>query len=105
MVPDAVLMDTQEELTDLLDRKAFVARLIDVVEILSENRKNASFAVNGAWGVGKTFVLNRFEEEIAKYPLEEDGPRKYLVFHYDCWKYDYYAVSYTHLTLPTICSV
>ena len=48
MVPDAVLMDTQEELTDLLDRKAFVARLIDVVEILSENRKNASFAVNGA---------------------------------------------------------
>lgn len=90
MVPDAVLMDTQEELTDLLDRKAFVARLIDVVEILSENRKNASFAVNGAWGVGKTFVLNRFEEEIAKYPLEEDGPRKYLVFHYDCWKYDYY---------------
>ena len=37
------------------------------VEILSENRKNASFAVNGAWGVGKTFVLNRFEEEIAKY--------------------------------------
>lgn len=90
MVPDAVLMDTQEELTDLLDRKAFVARLSDVVEILSENRKNASFAVNGAWGVGKTFVLNRFEEEIAKYPLEEDGPRKYLVFHYDCWKYDYY---------------
>ena len=90
MVPDAVLMDTQEELTDLLDRKAFVARLIDVVEILSENRKNASFAVNGAWGVGKTFVLNRFEEEIAKYPLEKDGPRKYLVFHYDCWKYDYY---------------
>jgi len=63
MVPDAVLMDTQEELTDLLDRKAFVARLIDVVEILSENRKNASFAVNGAWGVGKTFVLNRFEEQ------------------------------------------
>ena len=90
MVPDAVLMDTQEELTDLLDRKAFVARLINVVEILSENRKNASFAVNGAWGVGKTFVLNRFEEEIAKYPLEKDGPRKYLVFHYDCWKYDYY---------------
>lgn len=68
MVPDAVLMDTQEELTDLLDRKAFVARLIDVVEILSENRKNASFAVNGAWGVGKTFCVKQIRRGNCKIP-------------------------------------
>ena len=50
-----------KETIDLLDRGEFIDQLIRVAETLSENKKNACYALNGAWGVGKTFVLNIFD--------------------------------------------
>lgn len=75
---------------DVLGRQEFVNQLISVAETLAANKKNACYALNGEWGVGKSFVLEAFEKQIAAY--QQDGPEtnKYLVFHYDCWQYDYY---------------
>ena len=39
---------------------------------------------------GKTFVLEKFEEKLKEIQSEETADNKYYVFHYDCWKYDYY---------------
>lgn len=75
---------------DLLDRKPFVDRLLYICETLSNNRKGSCFAINGAWGVGKSFVLNMFENQIKNIQNEETNMDKYLLFHYDCWDYDYY---------------
>lgn len=75
---------------DLLDRQPFVEQLMNVAQTLSENRKSACYAINGEWGVGKTFVLDMFEKTIRD--IGQDGTvlSRYLVFHYNCWQYDYY---------------
>ena len=75
---------------DILDRQGFVDRLISLCSIVSGNRSNVCFAVNGKWGTGKTFVLDMFEEQIQN--VHQDGTvlSRYLVFRYNCWEYDYY---------------
>ena len=76
---------------DLLSRDDFVDNMIFVSEMLSINKKNACYAVNGSWGIGKSFVLKLYEKKLVEIPLSpERTVSKYLLFHYDCWKYDYY---------------
>lgn len=75
---------------DLLDRQPFVEQMINIIEKLSSQNKNACYAINGKWGVGKTFVLEMLENQIKEIQQEGDITDKYLLFHYDCWKYDYY---------------
>ncbi|MDR1769655.1 MAG: KAP family NTPase [Hungatella sp.] len=75
---------------DILNRQDFIVKIKKIVEMLSEERKNCTFAINGEWGCGKSFVLNRFIEEIQDIQSEDTAADRYLVFHYDCWKYDYY---------------
>ncbi len=75
---------------DLLDRQSFVEKMINVTEILANSKKNVCYAVNGNWGVGKSFVLDMFEQQISQYGTEETTRSKYLVFHYNCWQYDFY---------------
>lgn len=75
---------------DLLDRQCFVDKLLIVSKMLANSKKNACYAIDGEWGVGKTFVLNLFEEQIQNIPLEDSTLNKFLLFHYNCWQYDYY---------------
>lgn len=78
------------EKLDVLDRGGFIEKLMNLVKIISENKQGCCFGLNGLWGSGKSFVLEKFEEEIKKIQSEETSDNKYFVFHYDCWKYDYY---------------
>ena len=73
---------------DLLDRQEFVNRMFNVTELLAKRKKNVCYAVNGGWGVGKSFVLDMFEEQATKKIVNSHGV--YTVFRYNCWKYDYY---------------
>ena len=76
--------------TDVLGRQEFVNQLISVAETLAANKKNACYSLNGEWGVGKTFVLKAFEEQLRQYGQPDTTLSKYLAFHYNCWQYDYY---------------
>lgn len=78
------------ERIDLLDRQEFVDQILTIVEALSDNRKNACFAINGRWGSGKSFVLDMFEEQAQEIGREGQELPRYLMFHYNCWEYDYY---------------
>ena len=78
------------ETLDLLDRQPFVDRLIGIANMLADNKKNACYAINGGWGVGKTYVLDMFEKQIRDYGQEGTTLSKFLVLHYNCWQYDYY---------------
>ena len=69
---------------DLLNRQEFVDRVIRIIELQSVQKKTSCFAINGKWGVGKSFVLNMLEE------LLDVRYDEFLLFHYNCWQYDYY---------------
>lgn len=75
---------------DLLDRQEFVDRLLTIAGALSNSKKNSCYAVNGDWGVGKSFVLDMFEEQAKDIGVEGKTLSRYLLFRYNCWEYDYY---------------
>ena len=79
-----------EEKIDVLDRSDFIKKLESLVKIISENNQGCCFGLNGSWGSGKSFVLDKFEKEIKEIQSEQTHDNKYFVFHYDCWEYDYY---------------
>lgn len=75
---------------DVLGRDSFVNNVKRVVDIISDSKNGCCFSINGKWGSGKSFVLELLEKKLKIWQTEETGDNKYLVFHYDCWKYDYY---------------
>lgn len=81
-------MRIQEQ--DILKRTAIVNNLLMVVEGLESRNASASIALNGKWGSGKTFILQMLEEELDLRMTHDGTAKKYFIFYYDCWKYDYY---------------
>lgn len=77
---------------DILNREPFVEQIVRLVENISENKTSTCFAINGAWGCGKSFVLDRFEERLneIKVDIEEKSKYKYFIIRYNSWKFDYY---------------
>ena len=78
------------EKIDILNRDEFVQQLLRLVENISDNQASTCFAVNGAWGSGKTFVLDFFQEQLEQIQSEETYTDKFFVIQYNCWKFDYY---------------
>lgn len=79
-----------EQKIDVLNRDPFIDKIMRITELLSQDRKGCCFGINGAWGSGKSFVLEQFESRLKDIHSEETYDNKYFVFHYDCWEYDYY---------------
>lgn len=75
---------------DILNRKEFVESVIRFIQCLSKNKANSAFAIDGKWGVGKTYVLEMLEENLTVIQSEETADDRYIIFHYNCWEYDYY---------------
>ena len=80
--PLAVVADEELPL-DLLNRQGIIEQLMQLLNIISDKRSSCTFALNGTWGTGKTFVLNRLMKQLLDY---QDG-EKFYVFHYNCWQY------------------
>ena len=68
---------------DLLDRQDIVDSMKLLLKTVHENKSSCTFSLNGAWGVGKSFVMDMLREQLR----END---EYVVFKYNCWQYDYY---------------
>lgn len=71
---------------DVLDRQPFIDNILQFINQISLLKGTSTIAINGAWGSGKSFVLNQIEKQLRVY---QDGNR-YLVIHYNCWQFDYY---------------
>lgn len=78
------------ETIDILSREKFLEQLLNLVNIFAQNKENVTFSINGKWGVGKTWVINKFEEQMGEVQSEETATDKYLIFHYNAWQHDYY---------------
>lgn len=75
---------------DILNRDIFVDNLVKLVEKISDNEASTSFAINGVWGCGKSFVLDMFEDRLSKIQSEETSKEKFFIIRYNSWKFDYY---------------
>lgn len=80
------VLGTEKLPIDLLNRQGIIDQIVQLLNIISDNRSSCTFALNGTWGIGKTFVLTRLMKQLLDY---QDG-EKFFVFHYNCWQYDYY---------------
>lgn len=78
------------EKVDILNRGEFVEQLLRLMEHISSNKAATCFAINGAWGCGKSFVLDIFQEKLEQIQSEETHTDKYFVIRYNSWKFDYY---------------
>lgn len=76
---------------DFLKREQTLNDLTMVVDRLSRIKRGATFALDGSWGSGKTFLLDMFEEIISEIQDEENCDNRFFIVKYDCWKYNFYS--------------
>lgn len=67
---------------DILQRDGYIEILKNIIDGVSAGKKSSVFAIDGKWGIGKSFIIDKLNKEIDK--------SKYVVFNYNCWQYDYY---------------
>ena len=79
-----------ETLVDVLNREKNLEMIVDIIEKFSEKKESVSFAIDGEWGCGKTFLLQMIEKNLIVKQDEINTREKYLILHYNCWKFDYY---------------
>ncbi|MCR4948007.1 MAG: KAP family NTPase [Treponema sp.] len=70
---------------DFLSRQPYINLLKSIIANQSNNPLGYSFAIDGEWGCGKTWILTELESQ-----LEDDSKNKYLIFHYNAWENDFY---------------
>ena len=71
--------------TDYLSRQPYLDLLKLIIANQCDNPNGYSFAIDGEWGCGKTWILTELEKQ-----LTEDLEKKYLIFHYNAWENDFY---------------
>lgn len=71
--------------TDCLSRQPYIELIKSIILNQSNNPLGYSFAIDGEWGCGKSWVLTELENQ-----LTADNKNKYLVFHYNAWENDFY---------------
>ena len=70
---------------DLLFRQPYLDLLKSIIANQCEKKIGYSFAIDGEWGCGKTWILNELENQ-----LESESKNKNLIFHYNAWGNDFY---------------
>ena len=79
-----------ESKEDVLNREPFVKQIVDLTKVLSDKHKNCCFAIEGEWGSGKSFVLEKIQKWLQEEQSEATHTDRFFVVRYDCWQYDYY---------------
>lgn len=75
---------------DILNREEFIQTILRIIEYYSTSNQNISFSIQGEWGCGKSWILDRVFENLYDMQDENIAGGRYCVFKYNAWKYDYY---------------
>lgn len=76
---------------DLLNRGNDIKQILTVIEQLSNrNDTTVSFAIEGDWGCGKTWLINNLAAELYNMQDIDIPGGKYCVLKFNPWEYDYY---------------
>lgn len=80
-----------EKYLDLLNREEYLKKIINIIETLSTDKKNSnSYAIEGNWGCGKSWLINRLAAELYDMQDLDIAGGKYCVLKFNPWEYDYY---------------
>ena len=71
----------REPMPDLLERENVIDNISEIIDDRLYSKLPLSLAVVGEWGVGKSYILQKIEDKYSS---------RCIIFHYDCWKNDYY---------------
>ncbi len=72
-------------MNDYLSRQPYLNLLKSIIANQKDNSTGYSFAIDGKWGAGKTWILQHLKEQLLQEP-----DNKYLIFHYNAWENDFY---------------
>ena len=75
---------------DHLERHIFVNQLQEIIVKFSEAKQGTTFAINADWGCGKSFILDLLDRQLSVFQDTECANDKFIIFHYNCWHYDFY---------------
>lgn len=70
---------------DKIGREPFVNKVCGLVDELGKDQ-NRCLSINGAWGSGKSVVMEMIQERFARTEY-----RHYIVVNYDAWKNNFYS--------------
>lgn len=87
---NAILITEESDDIDVLDRKIFIDQILKTIEYYSANKERVSFSIQGSWGSGKSWVINKLTNELYDIQDFENCGSKYCIFSYNAWDYDYY---------------
>lgn len=82
---------------DKIGRQAFVDKICGLVDSLQKDQ-HFCLSINGAWGSGKSFVLQMIEYQLLK-------KEEYLIIKYDAWENNFYPdplIAILHCILDTL---
>ena len=67
----------EKQKIDLLQRRNFISRIVKLIETTAQNNGHRVFAIDGEWGLGKTWVLEEIEKTLSS--IKEQDKKPYLV--------------------------
>lgn len=80
---------------DFLNREEDVENILNIVKSTIESRKPMTIALEGQWGIGKSWILEKLEAKLKglnisnKIDLNKYSS-EYFVFKYNAWENDYF---------------
>ena len=87
---NAILVTEENDDIDVLNRKVFIDRIKQIIEYYAEKKQSVSFSIQGTWGCGKSWIINKVYNELYDIQDFENCGSKYCIFTYNAWDYDYY---------------
>lgn len=83
---------------DHLQRMQMVKDVTKIVHSCVETGKSTTFSIEGEWGKGKTWIVEKIADALEGIDLTKEKDKnakathqEYLVFKYNAWEKDYYA--------------
>lgn len=87
---NAVIITDETDDIDVLNRKVFIDRIKQIIEYYADKKQSVSFSIQGTWGSGKSWIVNKVYNELYDIQDFDNCGSKYCIFTYNAWDYDYY---------------
>ena len=87
---NAILVTEENVDIDVLNRQVFIDRIKQIIEYYANKTQSVSFSIQGTWGSGKSWIVNKVYNELYDIQDFENCGSKYCIFTYNAWDYDYY---------------
>lgn len=90
-------MENKQIVGDYLNRQNFISTIYQyIINNVNTNSKAICFGIDGEWGQGKTWIIDKIEKKLRGGDLfieeekDEYNIEEYFVFKYNAWELDYY---------------